>query len=303
MQRDIKLGLVVGLVLLVLCGFFYMKMRATGTEPEQATGTGLEGILETPQPGVAPSALETKLPKIVKETPSTEPDLGEFAAREKPPVKETPAPAMETETPAIEPEPNTVVTLQPAAKTEDDKTEEAVKEDVQKPAPALPHIPSFPVRQTGEKGAAARSPFATPGEREYEVQPGDTLSGIASEELGSVKYWKEIFEANKDRLSAPEKLVVGMRLILPDITAEEEKPTPAPEPALVPPKIEEKAGEMKDETQEGEVHVVKKGETLSDIAGEYLGNKNKWKLIAKANPSVDPDRIRPGMKLRIPRGE
>ncbi|MEW6359385.1 MAG: LysM peptidoglycan-binding domain-containing protein [Planctomycetota bacterium] len=304
MQRDIKLGLVVGLVLLVLCGFFYMKMRATGTAPEEATQTGLEGIIETPKTDVTPSALETRLPKAVKEAAPMEPDLGDFAAKEKPTPAEPPTPVVEP--PMAEEKPNTIVTLPPPTKADEGKAEKAVKEDVEETLPGLPKIPPpFPVRPTEKgKGEAGRDPFApAAGGREYEVQPGDTLSGIASEELGSAKHWQKIFEANKDKLSAPEKLVVGMKLTIPDVTAEEKKPAPAPEPALVPPKVEEKIEEPKTEEAEGGVHVVKKGETLSDIAGEHLGDRNKWRAIAKANPDLDPDRIRPGMKLKIPREE
>jgi len=48
------------------------------------------------------------------------------------------------------------------------------------------------------------------------------------------------------------------------------------------------------------VHVVKKGETMESIAKSYFGAGSKWQLIAKANPSVNPDTMRIGTKLRIP---
>ncbi|MDH7598083.1 MAG: LysM peptidoglycan-binding domain-containing protein [Sedimentisphaerales bacterium] len=50
------------------------------------------------------------------------------------------------------------------------------------------------------------------------------------------------------------------------------------------------------------VHVVREGETLSDIAERYYGTPNRWLRIYKANESVikDPDRIYPGMRLVIP---
>jgi nucleoid-associated protein YgaU len=39
---------------------------------------------------------------------------------------------------------------------------------------------------------------------------------------------------------------------------------------------------------------------MSLIAEKYLGDRNKWELIAKANPLVDPTRLKIGTKLVIP---
>lgn len=49
-------------------------------------------------------------------------------------------------------------------------------------------------------------------------------------------------------------------------------------------------------------HLVREGETLSDISERYYGTPNQWERIYKANRSVikDPDHIYPGMKLVIP---
>lgn len=49
-------------------------------------------------------------------------------------------------------------------------------------------------------------------------------------------------------------------------------------------------------------YVVKKGDTLSAIAKEHLGDANKWQELYKANKDViaDPNVIEPGTKLRIP---
>lgn len=49
-------------------------------------------------------------------------------------------------------------------------------------------------------------------------------------------------------------------------------------------------------------HTVKKGETLSAIAKQYLGSANKYQAIFEANRPMlsDPDKIYPGQTLRIP---
>lgn len=47
-------------------------------------------------------------------------------------------------------------------------------------------------------------------------------------------------------------------------------------------------------------YTVKKGQTLQDIARIEYGKAAMWSVIARANPRVDPIRLREGMALRIP---
>jgi nucleoid-associated protein YgaU len=54
-------------------------------------------------------------------------------------------------------------------------------------------------------------------QRTYVVKPGDTLSGIAKQVYGDWKHWKDIFEANKDKISNPDLIQVGWELRLPKI--------------------------------------------------------------------------------------
>ena len=54
-----------------------------------------------------------------------------------------------------------------------------------------------------------------PPEEIYVVQPGDTLGGIAKEVYGDFRLWPVIFEANRDKLSDPGLIRVGMELLIP----------------------------------------------------------------------------------------
>lgn len=49
----------------------------------------------------------------------------------------------------------------------------------------------------------------------YEVKPGDTLSGIAAQLLGSANKYRELYEANRELLSSPNDLKIGMKLKIP----------------------------------------------------------------------------------------
>ena len=52
-------------------------------------------------------------------------------------------------------------------------------------------------------------------ERTYIVQSGDTLSKIAKEYYGDAGKYMDIFNANNDKLSDPDKIQVGQELIIP----------------------------------------------------------------------------------------
>jgi nucleoid-associated protein YgaU len=71
-----------------------------------------------------------------------------------------------------------------------------------------------------------------------------------------------------------------------------EEPSPAPPPAttdpapLAPPRYE--------------TWTVKANESMFTIAQAWFGDANKWDLIARANPLVDPQYLQIGQELRMP---
>ncbi len=50
----------------------------------------------------------------------------------------------------------------------------------------------------------------------YEVKAGDTLSKIAKVTLGDANRYQDIFNANTDQLSDPNKIRVGQKLKIPN---------------------------------------------------------------------------------------
>jgi nucleoid-associated protein YgaU len=65
-------------------------------------------------------------------------------------------------------------------------------------------------------GASSAQPTA---ERTYTVKPGDTLSKIAKEMLGNANAYHDIFNANRDQLSDPDKIKPGQVLKIPQPAA------------------------------------------------------------------------------------
>jgi LysM repeat protein len=63
--------------------------------------------------------------------------------------------------------------------------------------------------------AAAAGGAPTSAARSYTVQPGDSLSKISHHFYGNASEYMKIFEANKDKLSDPDKIRAGMELTIP----------------------------------------------------------------------------------------
>lgn len=74
-----------------------------------------------------------------------------------------------------------------------------------KPAPA-PQAP------------AAQQPQASTSQQTYTVQRGDTLSAIAKKFYGNAGEYPRIFEANRDQLKDPDKIMPGQVLKIPEAT-------------------------------------------------------------------------------------
>jgi len=70
------------------------------------------------------------------------------------------------------------------------------------------------IKATGG-GATHGAAGAAGSETTYTVKPGDTLSKIAKEFLGNANAYMEIFNANKDQLSDPDKIKPGQQLRIP----------------------------------------------------------------------------------------
>lgn len=65
-------------------------------------------------------------------------------------------------------------------------------------------------REAPSHPSAAATPTIT-----YTVQPGDTLSAIAKKFLGNANDYMDIFNANRDQLSDPDKIKPGQVLKIP----------------------------------------------------------------------------------------
>jgi aspartate ammonia-lyase len=73
---------------------------------------------------------------------------------------------------------------------------------------------SNPMQQQSQ-AAAAGAGGGTSTMRTYKVQAGDSLSKIAKEFYGNANEYQKIFEANRNKLSDPNKVNIGQELVIP----------------------------------------------------------------------------------------
>ena len=132
---------------------------------------------------------------------------------------------------------------------------------------------------------------------------GETLSSIAAWYTPSWQNWEALARANPeidpdfieidDRIRIPQSLLktretMPSEFLPPPAGNNTVRPTPAREsPAKPAPRFY--------------VHVVRwQNETLSFIAEWYTASWQNWQALAKANPEIDPKRIKIGDGIRIP---
>ena len=79
---------------------------------------------------------------------------------------------------------------------------------------AIKTIPSWQQEVVADIRATGPAPGAQ-AERTYTVKAGDTLSKIAKEMLGDANAYTDIFNANRDQLTDPDKIKPGQVLKIP----------------------------------------------------------------------------------------
>jgi nucleoid-associated protein YgaU len=166
--------------------------------------------------------------------------------------------------------------------------------------PFLARAPApVPVPALAPSNGPVSTPAAATRGSEYVVQKGDSLLKIASKALGSASRWPEIQALNGG--VQPKNLRVGMKLVLP-AAANVQKTASQPK-AEAPVKKAATAPASKASASSGGTYVVHAGDTLKSIAARLLGDGDRWKEIASANPSLDPKKLSVGKMLHMPEGK
>ncbi|MCA8961380.1 MAG: LysM peptidoglycan-binding domain-containing protein [Planctomycetes bacterium] len=120
----------------------------------------------------------------------------------------------------------------------------------------------------------------------HTVTAEDTLWDLAAHYYGKPLLYKKILEANPS-LGDGAVLKLGSKLTIPALSAGEAGAAATPIA-------------RRPDAEVGTYRVVK-GDSLYRIAQRELGDGGRWKDIARANPDVDPDHLKVGAVLRLPK--
>lgn len=140
----------------------------------------------------------------------------------------------------------------------------------------------------------------------YVVLAGDTLYAIAGKHYGKRggKFVRAIVEANRDTLPDPNKLRVGVVLVLPKMdvkakVAASSVNAPAGGGSGATTATKTTANKLR----EFEWYQVRKGDRYASIAREKLGDARRWRELFEMNKDKfpNPDRIRDGVLIKIPK--
>ncbi len=115
--------------------------------------------------------------------------------------------------------------------------------------------------------------------------PSENFACVAQWYTGDPKNAKILAKANPKM--DPEKIAVGTTVLIPDNLVRNRKDLP-----------KEFAGRF---DREYFKHTVRwPGESLSLIARWYTGSSKNWRVLARANPHLNPNRIKSGNRVYIP---
>jgi len=115
--------------------------------------------------------------------------------------------------------------------------------------------------------------------RKYIVKGGDTLGEIAQRQLGSARYAQQI-KALNPKLDA-RRLQVGKPILLP-VNVGSKTPAPASNGSY-------------------RTYTISSGDSFERIARIELGSAKRVKELIRLNANVDPRRLIPGKKIKLPR--
>ena len=153
------------------------------------------------------------------------------------------------------------------------------------PQPITARPAPSPTRAAPVKEAVVVTPASW--ERTYEVRSGDSLSTICRQEYGTAALTAAL--AAHNGISDPDTVWAGRRLSLPAaevLTG-----------GLAIP------GDVGTPSRWG-AYRIKEGDSLSEIARQFMGSADRWHQLYELNRHVisDPDDIHVGILLKVPSG-
>ena len=180
-------------------------------------------------------------------------------------------------------------TLPPLVGTELNETLAAAE-----PGGALGDVP--PAAETAaDTGDVRGTPLVSQGQsaRSYRVARGDTLTGIARRHWNSDdrRLVAALVSANPHlAYRKGGRILVGEELRIPDLAVAAGSLPASEASGAVPIPA----------TSSEQWYTIRRNDTLADIAQRFLNDSGRWREIAELNGKLNPHKIVPGMRIKLP---
>jgi len=285
MTRDTKIGLLVGMGVIIFIGILISDHLSTVQQPD-AAALGAGGADAADSTAIDPPA---RTPLARRSAPLPAP--AEIGPDDQVAVQSEPQPRRELLGPA-EPASDRP-SMMPLRQTD------AIADD-RAAAPVTPSTPGTtgttgrfePDRLVIDTRAAQPVLEDRPAaDRVHHVQEGETLAKIARQWYGDADYYMTIYEANQDKLPSPDAVRAGVRLVIPNRAG-----TVPAQPQATPNR------ESAEPTPATTEYTVREGESLSKVAAKFYGSGIHWQKLYELNRDRidDPDQVPAGTVLRVP---
>ena len=142
-----------------------------------------------------------------------------------------------------------------------------------------------PNQQSGLSTEAKISEKEHWGQMAHRLQRGDSLYSLARQYYGDAGHWRLILAANRDVLPNAHQLPIGNFIYLPM--------TPLKNPD----------GSVRTPGRRQNYYIIGTGDTLGKVARIFLGKTEEYLRLAQFNNLPDPDLIRAGQLIALPRQE
>ena len=298
MKRDTQIGIILGIVILVIIGVF-LSTRPSDSEmvlPDLVLSEGTRQKTKVKEIDINSFFKESK-----KSEPEEEPAVvyptEEVLVSEK--LVESTQPGNLAEVTIIEsPSEDTSLEGKWEGVAEEiiEETEVVELENTVEDARVTQDISAETEAVVTEEELQTTFNVATTDVVYYKVQSNDNLFKIARKHYGDGQEWIRIFEANRDIMQDSNSLYVGQKLLIPDITVENETSE-----AVVAPV----SGRRRDTERSSGVttHTVQAGDNLYRIAEKYYDDPSEWISILEANEDTIEDEglLKKGQVLIIPK--
>ena len=284
MRRDTQIGIILGAVILVIIGVF-LSTRTSVKGPQIPTSTMTEEeVSEIEEIDISDLVRESQR-ETTKHTEAEETSSEDTLAAE----AEVDDTLIEGGWQGVEAE---VVDGEDALETSTDKEFKEILTTIQEVSEEISEgISEDDIVVLEEQ----QYTFDTKEEVTHKVMPNDSLSNLSKEYYGDMSKWREIFNANKDKIANPDTLRVGVVLIIPDITASREEKKKTSE-------VSSATESVKQSSSTSRTHKVRTGDTLYKLAKKYYDDYSMWDKIYDANEDTiqSKNSLKVGQILIIP---